>query len=414
MRDFPNSPTNGQTYVGPGNVLWQFDGVKWLASQGGGGVFVVISDTAPPNPAVGTFWWDSTAAQLFLFYYDGNSSQWVQANSLTADVGAALAFAQNNVGRNYLHNSRFNILQRGVGNWTVDGFGADRWRNGFGTTGGSMTCSINAVAANTAAGSFGDEACQNIWVGAHNAGTGAGDFFILRQFVENVRRYSGKTMTLSFWAWANSGTPKVCVELGQQFGTGGSPSASVFGIGMTPITINTTPTRYSVTFTVPSVAGATFGTNAGSDFMEVNLWFSAGTTYSASRAGGIGAQSNTFLVWGVQLEAQTPGQTAPSPLEKIDPVQDLQRCQRFYQTSGGNVGFNGWSGQVGNMVAQMLPFPVLMRTTPTITTVQGDILGAPNVVVPYVTPAALKLQLVANLATSSVYWDGSWTASADL
>lgn len=42
--DFPNSPTTGQTFSGPGNVTWSWDGVKWtsavtgspLAISGGG------------------------------------------------------------------------------------------------------------------------------------------------------------------------------------------------------------------------------------------------------------------------------------------------------------------------------------------------------------------------------------------
>jgi hypothetical protein len=217
---------------------------------------------------------------------------------------------------------------------------------------------LAAMTAATAA-VFNDEAAQYNWQATHTAGTGAGDNFILRQYMENVRRFSGKTMTLSFWAWCASGTPKVCAEFAQQFGTGGSPSVGVTGIGMTPITISTTPTRYSVTFTMPSVAGKTFGTTAGSDFIEMNLWMSAGSTYSASRAGGIGFQSGTFLFWGIQLEI---GSTM-TPLEKVDPGEDLRRCQRFYQI--GDDWFFAYA-QTGATMGYMQSLPVAMRATPTI------------------------------------------------
>ena len=31
--DFPNSPTNGQTYV-VGSFTWQYDGEKWISANG--------------------------------------------------------------------------------------------------------------------------------------------------------------------------------------------------------------------------------------------------------------------------------------------------------------------------------------------------------------------------------------------
>lgn len=36
-----------------------------------------ISPTAPSGPIPGVFWWDSIGAQLYLFYNDGDSTQWV-------------------------------------------------------------------------------------------------------------------------------------------------------------------------------------------------------------------------------------------------------------------------------------------------------------------------------------------------
>ena len=39
------------------------------------------SDTAPSNPTDGDLWWNSDNGELKVYYNDGNSSQWVDANS---------------------------------------------------------------------------------------------------------------------------------------------------------------------------------------------------------------------------------------------------------------------------------------------------------------------------------------------
>src|SRR5215475_6663098 len=45
-----------------------------------------VSDTAPGSPTAGQLWWNSTLGTLYIFYNDGNSSQWVPA---TPAVGTA-------------------------------------------------------------------------------------------------------------------------------------------------------------------------------------------------------------------------------------------------------------------------------------------------------------------------------------
>jgi hypothetical protein len=74
--DFPNSPTNGQIYG-----EWQYDGTKWVSAVTNGNVFV--GDTPPSSPVAGNLWWNSSDGNLYLFYNDGNSQQWVVANPAT-------------------------------------------------------------------------------------------------------------------------------------------------------------------------------------------------------------------------------------------------------------------------------------------------------------------------------------------
>jgi hypothetical protein len=41
--------------------------------------------SAPPGNVLGPLWWDTNSGQLFIQYNDGSSTQWVSANSVTAD-----------------------------------------------------------------------------------------------------------------------------------------------------------------------------------------------------------------------------------------------------------------------------------------------------------------------------------------
>jgi hypothetical protein len=47
----------------------------------GGGSSVTIGDTAPATPKAGDLWWDSVGGQLYVWFQDANSSQWVVANN---------------------------------------------------------------------------------------------------------------------------------------------------------------------------------------------------------------------------------------------------------------------------------------------------------------------------------------------
>jgi hypothetical protein len=53
---------------------------QWVDANGGSSV-VTISESAPPGALNGDLWWDSTYGILKVYYDDGTSSQWVDANS---------------------------------------------------------------------------------------------------------------------------------------------------------------------------------------------------------------------------------------------------------------------------------------------------------------------------------------------
>jgi hypothetical protein len=128
------------------------------------------------------------------------------------------------------------------------------------------------------------------------------------------------------------------------------------------VLLSTTWAKYSVPIALPSAAGKTLGTN-GNDSTSLYLLYSAGSG-NAAWSGNVGVQSGSINLWGVQLEV---GGTA-TPLEKLDPQQDLAKCQRFYQDIQVNsVGY----APAGTTIAASASPMVTMRASPTLT-VSGD------------------------------------------
>ena len=70
-----------------GFVLTTVAGVAaWAAASGGASISV--GDTPPGSPTAGALWWNSVLGVMFIYYNDGNSSQWVPAApSATAGQG---------------------------------------------------------------------------------------------------------------------------------------------------------------------------------------------------------------------------------------------------------------------------------------------------------------------------------------
>jgi hypothetical protein len=319
----------------------------------------------------------------------------------TAFVQAAVAPAANNVGRNLVHNSLFNIAQRGVGPFTV-GYTLDRWST-FATNDTLSITQTALVDADRAA--IGDEAAtvslKNVFTGSATAGS----LSFLQQPIEGVRRLGGKTVTVSFWAKAGSAL-KLGLNMNQVLGSGGSPSSGAWiATTGTSFTLTTTMARYTATFAVPSVAGKTLGTN-GDDSLQLAFWFSASATYSAL-SGNIGVQSGTIQLWGVQLEV---GSVATA-LEKPDPQQDLARCQRFYQALN-TLTFLGTLSAGGQTFGQSLALPVAMRATPTMA-LNGTSYSNASGLTGYPTQQTLVLYAL-SVAAGGSQWATGVTLAADL
>jgi hypothetical protein len=264
-------------------------------------------------------------------------------------------------GKNKIINSDFYWNQRNFTSTTANNaYSFDRWQQYNGGTSGTLTVTPQTFTVGTApvTGYEGKNFVQCVTAAGANTDT----YAVYGQKVEDVRTFANQTTTVSFWAKASSGTPKIAIEVVQSFGTGGSPSADVNSAFGT-VTLSTSWARYSVTVAVPSISGKTLGT-ANDSYAGLNLWISAGSNFN-TRASSIGLQNNTFQIWGVQWEAgsvATPFQTATGTIQG-----ELAACQRYYwRSTPGSVYSSYGNGMATSTTTAYfnIPFPVTMRTTP--------------------------------------------------
>lgn len=268
--------------------------------------------------------------------------------------------------RNRIINGDFSVNQRAFSSTTTTAtYGFDRW---FGQwSGGTVTYSSQAFTLGNPITGQEPTNHARLVTASHSL---AAHYARLEQRIESVRTFAGQTVTLSFWAKAGSGTPKIAIELQQYFGTGGSPSTQV-NTYAGQATLSTSWTRYTLTVAIPSVSGKTIGTNAN-DFLGLDFYTSAGSDYN-SRTGSLGVQNITVDLWGVQLEAgayATPFEHRPRQVE-------LALCQRYYQetrgeTSSGTILGYGYADGIGTAYYATFPLIVEMRAAPTI-----GVLGTP-------------------------------------
>ena len=192
--------------------------------------------------------------------------------------------------------------------------------------------------------------------------SGTSDYSACRQSIEDVRNFAGKTVTVSFWAKASTGTPNIGTTLAQNFGSGGSATVAT---SATVQAITTSWARYSFTISVPSISGKTIGTNDTS--LDNWIFISCGSTISGSGYAAVGIQNVTIDIWGVQVEAgstATPFQTATGIIQG-----ELAACQRYYWRTTGQAAASNDLLQATmfstTSITGTMRFPVTMRTAAT-------------------------------------------------
>jgi hypothetical protein len=282
------------------------------------------------------------------------------ANTYTqaeADARYPLNTSSFFAGKNKIINGDFFVNQRSFTSTTAGGYTFDRWRHG--SAGGTVTTTAQTFTLGTApvAGYEGKNFIQQATTG-HSA---AGDYSFIGQGIEGVRNFAGQIVTVSFWAKASAGTPKVGITLRQVFGTGGSTTVSTADAGQA---ISTSWARYTSTITLPSIAGKTIA--GGDDLLDLLINTSTGSTLAALGWSNIGIQNSTIAVWGIQVEAGTVATAFQTATGSIG--GELALCQRYYYRTTGNTSAGGHPVIAATQSAASaycyMPLPVTMRTNP--------------------------------------------------
>lgn len=204
--------------------------------------------------------------------------------------------------KNYLINGNFDIWQRGTSS-TASGYKtADRWYVAAG--GGTMTFSRQAFAAGQT-----DVPNNPTYFARHNQTAGGTDPYMV-QHIENVFTLAGQTVTVSFYAKAASAFTTGNLYFAQRFGTGGSTSVYT---SLGTISVGTGWQKYTLTATLPSIAGKTIGSN---NTMSFYIFFPSSTTF-------------TFDIAQVQVEE---GSEATN-FEYRSVGEELALCQRYFEKS---------------------------------------------------------------------------------
>jgi hypothetical protein len=317
-------------------------------------------------------------------------------------------------GRNAVINGAFDFWQRGTSFTNATTYTADRWSC---SRDGSTTINVTQQTFTPGTAPVAGYEAQYFMRIASTVVSAA--TFYAGYKVEDVRSFAGQTVTLSYWAKANTPVSNTPLYV-QNFGTGGSSAVVVANLATHSIT--TSWQRFSVTFTLGSIAGKTIGTN---NCLELQVIRSATTA--------------NVDIWGVQLEA---GSVATPFQRNAENLQgELAACQRYYEKSfdpetapsnGPNTTsflttrglLGGVSLNVGDSLS--VPFKVSKRAVPTIT-----LFGNSNGHFGYTTTSAgltfnANAWGVGNIGVSSftgqqgvvnntlVVVQGHWVASAEL
>lgn len=252
--------------------------------------------------------------------------------------------------KNYIINGNFDVWQRGTSQ-TTSGYGSDdRWNNinqGSSKTHSRVLCT-DAERALFNADYFSRTVANSV------AGTGNGIY--KSQSIENITKLAGKTVTLSFWARADS-NKNIAISHAQAFGTGGTPSPTTT-YHVSRIALTTSWQKFTLTFSIPSIVGKTLGTDGvHTSIQYITFWFDAGSNINAY-TDNLGQQSGIFDIAQVQLEegsVATPFEQRPYGLE-------LSLCERYFKSSREYIG----SGTYNGLVTASSIFGTTMRVTPTL------------------------------------------------
>lgn len=266
--------------------------------------------------------------------------------------------------KNYLINGNFQFWDYATSQ-TTSGYASDnRWSN---TTNGSTKINTRMASGDTERGLFESPYYSRTIV---SSVVGSNHVTTKEQYIEDVTKLAGKTITLSFWAKADS-AKNIAIEFQEFFGKGGTPS-TLYTNGGKLIQLTETWKKYSVTVTLPSIVGKSLGTDGvHTSYVRLAFWFEAGPFFSPMYIPALGQQSGTFDIAEVKLEDGKIATDGWAPYDGEWGSEAIARL-RYYESNCHtvcNLIYQSTSWQGGTTV---YPFKVQKRIIPSISFISND------------------------------------------
>ena len=416
-----------------------FNITQWALA--GGGSSITIGDTPPANPQTGAMWWDSVGGNLYVWYNDGNSSQWVVAvnvanaipiasttklggvkvdgTTITAATDGTISTipAQN---RNRLINGAFNIDQWNnhvpVAMPTGAGFFAcDRWKAA------AAQASKLSMGASLIASPLPFTYYLRFAVTASYTPVAAEVWCVYQRMVFSHT---------ADWGWGASNASPVTLSFLVSVGTGGGGtySGSIRNAAGSRSYVFTFPVQANlwtpISITIPGdITGTWLQSDPNAVAVDLLFDLGCGSTYRSTAGswqagnfiGATGAQqfvtqavNNILQFANIQLEVGSQA----TPFDWRSPTVALAECQRYYSVK------NGLSmtlyGVAGTTFGQSIALPVTMRTaTPIITPVSPAYSNASGLTTSNVTQDNVFVYATIT-ATGGAQWSTNLTANAEI
>ncbi len=258
-----------------------------------------------------------------------------KAAELAALIGSQTALSN----RNLIINGNFDVWQRGTSGFTGSEYIADRWRQNL--SGATATSSQQSFTIGQTSVPNNPEyyVNMNCTTGNNNAG--------LQQRIENPKRLSNTTITISFWA---KGTNP----------SGGSFDLDVYAYDGSGLHF---PTNRQQPFTVTSGWQKFVKSVTLSDLSGETVTSSGYTLIGFTQPDG----DTGTAAWSLDLaQVQVELGEQATPFEHESFAATLQKCERYY-----NRIYDIWCDFAvytgGGRISRRVDFPTTMRANPAIT-----------------------------------------------
>jgi hypothetical protein len=290
-----------------------------------------ISDNAPSSPQPGQLWWESDTGNLYIWYDDGNTQQWVQIN-LSGGAGALTAESRNRIVNGAMQISQENGTNAGTTNVY---FMADQFTANFNTTG---TVTAGRIVATTPNGSLGR--LQIVATVADTSLT-TNELVGFQTKIEGNRlvdfKYgyaAARQSILRFGFKGPAGTYAVSLR---------NSAVDRSYIALFTISAGQANTDTEQVFVIPGDVTGTWLVDTGVGLvLQITLgcgptlqgaigWQAGNFQGTSAVSNGMATTGNTFQLWDVGLYLDRNNTGLPPPWQMPDEADELIACMRYYE-----------------------------------------------------------------------------------